>query len=420
MRPFNVTYFAIFIIITTTTVNAAAIKVKIVNKTQQLITQLDFWLGSSTEANGANLNYSSKGTLPKDSDILIPVNFRSKKSNTFLVKGYLTGGGYVSQKYTISIGETNPVITLYNIAAPVKTQEFSDVMNKFSALKITNGENLSSRENALDAIIGAAYIYSDSTLKNIIYKLTPPVLKTRSKKVDLPTLSRKISGIFSNETAINGNLTLPYVSTSTAFQSGDVAKFTWEIEDIGEYNWFSEDGTDLATLFSKLSNETKKVLIDLYEKNPNAKVRFIDKAFVIGRMQITTSKTKKVSMNTEINGANFVTASGNYSFVDDLQDAFVLKNVITQIDGYDATILLTSLYLDHKTQNASALSLAENERVKTEYQYLLSLYRDKLVATTDVTIMKKALSDLSKEQGTNLMFLKKTLKDEQIDVKTIE
>lgn len=412
-----------YLLLTTMTVltllpdlQAKTIQVKVSNKTTQLITQLDYWLGSNTESNGANLNYSSKGTLQKDVDIAIPVDYNSKKRNTLLIRGYLTGGGYVSQKYTISDGETIPiVITLYNLAVPVKTQEFNDVMDKFSVLKITNGENLPSTENALDALVGALFIYSDSN--NIVYKLTPGVLKTRVKKIDIPTLSRKISGVFSSETAINGKLTLPFVSASTSFESGDVAKFTWEIEDVGEYNWFSEDGIDLAVLFTKLGPETKKVLIDLYEKYPKAKMKFIDKVFVIGRLEVTTSKSKKIATNIELNGANYVTASGNYMFIDGLYNTFVLKNVITQIDGYDATIFLTSLYLDYKNQNAAALTSADNERIKSEYQYLRRLYPDLLKETTDLNIMKKALTDLAKD--TKLSFIEKS-SGEQISIQTIE
>lgn len=397
--------------------SAKNIQIKISNKTNQLLTSVDYWFGSSTESNGANLNFLSKGTLQKDLDISFPVNFHKKKRNTILVRGYLTGGGYVSQKYSISEGET-PVITLYNLAVPVKTQEFTEVINKFSVLKLTNGEYQPSEQNALDALIGGIFIYSDST--NVVYKLGPTVLKTRSKKLDIPNLSRKITGVFSSETAVNGKLTLPFVSASTSFETGDVAKFTWEIEEVGEYNWFSEDGKDLTTLFSSLGDDTKKTLIDLYEKYPNAKMKFIDKAFVLGRLEVITSKSKKIATNVELNGSNYVTASGNYVFVDDLQDKFVLKNVITQIDGYDATILLSSLYLDHKTKKLAANTNAENERIKSEYEYLRKQYPDLLVETSDVNIMKKSLSELTNNPNIKLTFMNNALKGQQIDIKSIQ
>jgi hypothetical protein len=396
---------------------AKDIKVTISNKTNQLITSIDYWFGSATEANGANLNFLSKGTLQNDVVISFPLDFHKTKRNTILVRGYLTGGGYVSQKYSISEGE-NPTITLYNLAVPVKTQEFTDVINKFSSLKLTNGEYKPSEQNALDALIGSIFIYSDSI--NVVYKLLPSVLKTRSRKLDVPTLSRKITGVFSSETSINSTLSLPFVSASTSFESGDVAKFTWEIEDVGEYNWFSEDGKDLATLFASLNNDTKKILIDLYEKYPNAKMKFIDKAFVLGRLEVTTLKSKKISNNIELNGANYVTASGNYAFVDEMQDKFVLKNVITQIDGYDATILLSSLYLEHKIQKMAVLTAAENERIKSEYDFLRKQYPDILAETTDVNIMKKALSNMTKNTNSKIIFTDNALKGQQINVKSIQ
>lgn len=407
-------------LICTSHLYAANIPVKITNKTDQLITQLDYWFGSSTEANSSNLNFSSKGTLQVEGSLSIPVNFHKTKRTTLLIKGYLIGGGYVSQKYTISEGETNPQISLFNIAVKVRTQEFKDVMDKFSVLKITSGENQASKENALNALIGAVFIYSESAKSNLIYKIAPSVLKTKVNKINQPTLNRKISGTFSSETSVNGNLTLPFVTVSSAFESGDVAKFIWEIEDVGEYNWASEDGKDLAELFTKLPAETKKTLIDLYEKYPEAKMKFIDKAFVIGRLEVTTLKSRKITSSTELNGSSFVTASGNYGFVDELKDDFVLKDVITQIEGYDATILLSSLYLDHKTQNLAALTAAENERVKSEYNYLRGLYPDILQETQDVNIMKKTMVDLSRNTKLQLSFVKQSLKGEQIAVKTVE
>jgi hypothetical protein len=396
---------------------AKTVPIKISNKTEQLITSVDYWLGSATESNGANLNYSSKGTLQKGVDLTFPVDYHRTKRNTLMVRAFLSGGGYVVQKYTISDGEL-PVISLYNLAVPVKTQEFTDVMNKFSALKLSNGEYQLSEQNALDALIGGILIYSDTT--NVVYKLSPTVLKTRSRKMEIPTLNRKITGVFSSETAVKGGVTLPFVSASTSFENGDVAKFSWEIEDVGEYNWFSEEGKDLSTLFGALPEETKKTLVDLYEKYPNAKMKFIDRAFVIGRLEVQTSKTRKIATAVELNGSNYVTASGNYTFLDDSREQFIVKNVVTQVDGYDATILLSSLYLDHKTQKQTARTNAENERIKSEYEFLRKQYPNMLVETSDVNIMKKALSDLAQDPNTKVTFINNALKSQTLNVKSIQ
>jgi hypothetical protein len=404
------------VFLSTLTVSAKTITVKINNKTEQLITQLDYWLGSSTESNGAGIAFSSKGTLQIGSDVTFPVDFHKTKRNTLLVRGYLTGGGYVSQRYTISEGE-NPVITIYNIAVKPKTDELKRVMEKFTELKLSDGNYVkTSKENGIDAYIGAIYIYNG---EDIIYKIAPGVLKTKIRQTSQPSLNQKITGIFSSETSVDGKLNLPFVSASSAFSSGDIAKFSWEIEDVGEYNWSSEDGKDLAELFTKLPQETKNALIKIYENYPNARMKFLDKAFVIGRLEVTTFKSKKIATNIELNGANYVTANGNYLFVDDLKDEFILKDVITEVSGYDATILLKSLYLDYKTQNNIAMKGEEHERIKQEYNFLRNLYPEYLQETSDVNIMKKALADLANDPKAKISFIKSSLKNEQIKINTI-
>lgn len=394
--------------------HAAKVPVKIKNETNQLIVQVDYWFGSSTESNGANLNFASKGTLAKSSELAFPVDYKKNKRDTLIIRAYLAGGGFITQKYTISEGEIEPTIMLYNVATPVKNSEFQDVMNKFSILKIQDG-NQASTENALNALIGALYVYADST--TIVYKVLPNVLKTQASKTTKPALNRKITGIFSNETAIQGSLSLPFVSASSSFDSGDIAKFTWEIEDVGEYNWFSEEGNDLAVLFSKLPQETKDALLNVYKKYPNATMKFIDKAFVIGRMEVITSKTRKITNNVELNGANYVTASGNYMFIDDLEDKFVIKDVITQVDGYDATVFLTSLNL--KTIAEDARNIASNEsedQIKNDYNTLKSIYPEKIEETENIDEMKKTIVKASKVTDFN-SFVKRGIKKQRIGLK---
>lgn len=394
---------------------AKVITVVVHNKTGQLLTSLDYWFGSPTEANASGLNYSSKGTMGEGASLTIPIDFHKKKRNTLLIRGYLSGGGYISQKYTISEGETAPKVAIYNLAVPVNTQDFTDVMNTFSSLKLKNNQYQVSEQNALDALIGSMILYVDEN--TIKFKILPGDLKTRARKIDVPSLNRTISGVFSSATAINGGLSLPFVSASTTFSSSDVAKFSWEIEDVGEYNWTSLDNKDLATLFNSLSDNSKKVLFDLYEANPNLKMKFIDKAFVIGRLEVKSSKTKKISNDYELNGANYVTAKGNYAFLDNYEDSFILKNVITQIDGYDVTALLSSLYLTHKSEKAAALTAAENDRVKNEYALLRTQFPG-LKETTDIAVMKKVINEINNPINTSKLLGNSN--KEQISVRSIQ
>lgn len=406
--------FVFLLFLVSGNINAKSISFSVTNKTEQMITKLEYWIGSSNESNSAGLNYSSKGSLAKDGKIDIPLDFHKKKRNTVLFRAYLKGGGYVSQRYTISKGEMNPKLDLFNIAEKIPTDEYKKVITKFTELKLDQGYVKVSEENGLNSLIGSIVIYDKNG--KVISKIDPKVLNTRLSSTSLPDLKQKISGTFSSETSASGDVSLPFVSVSSAFESGDVAKFVWEIEDVGQFNWSSEQGKDLAELFFSLPDSRKLALVQLYKDNPDAKMEFIDQAFVIGRLEVITHKSKRISTDLELNGANYVTAKGNYLFIDDLKDEFVLKNVITEVKGYNATNLLKTLYAQELAKTTASNTSSENEKLKEEYKFLLGLYPEILVETDNISVMKKALKDLSENKDNQLLYIKETLNSEIINL----
>jgi hypothetical protein len=409
------------LILATFTTKASPVKVKITNQTKQAIVNLEYWIGSNTESqNSTNLPFMSKGLLQADKTISLTVDFKSDKRNTLVIRGNLSGGGYVQQKYTISDKHEEPEITLQNVAQPINTEAYKIVMDQFSELKISDSRNVAvDMEVALNALIGSITVYRDSTYKEEIYKLAPRVLGTRVSKVSQPAMNKTIKGTFSSESSVKANVVLPFVSVGSAFEFGDVAKFSWEVEDVGTYIWSSDNGQDLAQLFSKLPEETKKILVNIYMENPKARMKFFDKAFAIGRINMITDRTKKILTNVELNAANYVTGNGNYLFVDDLQQKSQIKQVVSQIEGYDVTIFLSSLYLDYKTQNLAANTTKENERIKSEYNFLRTL-NPELQETQDISIMKKALEDLFRDPKKKISFIKEGIKTETIDPKSLK
>ncbi|WP_115460571.1 hypothetical protein [Winogradskyella aurantiaca] len=388
--------------------SAKQIDFTIKNRTEQIITTLEYWLGSATESLSPGLNFSSKGSLNIDGSKTIPINFHKKKRNTIIVRAYLKGGGFVRQKYTVSKGELTPSIDLMNIAERVPTDEFEKVKRKFTELKLDNGYVKSSELNGLNSVIGSIVIYNQEG--KIISKIDPNVLGTKLSGTSLPDLKQTISGLFSSETAFDADVNLPFVSVSSAFGSGDVAKFVYEIEDVGQFTWSSENGTDLAELFFALPDQRKEALVQLYSDHPNAKMEFIDKAFVIGRLEIITQKTRKLDVSAEVNGSTFVTVNGNYNFIDDLKDEFVLNDVITEATGYDATNLLKTLYVQEMTKRANLQRQDEINQLREQYASLREQYPELLEETNNVNKMKKAIMDLSDNEEDKLIINKELQK----------
>ncbi|WP_438423242.1 hypothetical protein [Aquimarina macrocephali] len=393
---------------------AKDINFKVVNKTEQKILKLEYWFGSQSESMNPGLIYKSKGSIDKLGVKNLILDFHKRRRNTLLIKAYLNGGGYLKDSYTVDKGEITPTLDLINIMQKVPADEFTKVKSKFTELKLDSKNLKISTQTGINSLIGSVIVYDEDG--NEIHKIDPKILKTKISQTSLPNLKQTITGIFSSETTASASVNLPIVTLSSAFSTGDVANFTWEIENVGQYNWSSENGLSLAQMFLALPQDTKDVLVQLYKDRPKITMRFIDKAFVIGRLKITTKKSRKVNSKIELNASNFVTGKGNYDFIDDLTRDFTVSGVITEVKGYEATHLLRSLYLKEEARVSRVLAKEEKQRLKNEYNSLLELYPQYLKQTNNINTMKIAIRNLSSDKNNELRFVKKALKEENINL----
>lgn len=339
------------------------ISLNIINKTEQAISQLDYWIGPSEESWQPNKATYSKGALAKDASSFIMIDYHLKKRNTIWVKAILVGGGYINQKYSLSKKERAPEIILYNFAEKISPVAMQKVVQKFNQLNLDDGYIKMSKQNGIEALVGSMIVYNKN--EEIIARIDPGVLQTQVSNVPMPDLQQTISGIFSANMTMSAGVSLPFVEGSNAFEYGDVAKFVWEVEDVGQYTWASENGKSLAELFLALPQESKDALVQLYKDYPDAKMKFIDQAFVIGRLEVTTLKSKKISSGTEISSLSFATAKGNFAFEKGMEDHFVVRDVITEVKGYDATNLLKLLCVQEESGKGAMDDFFEEEELRT-------------------------------------------------------
>lgn len=378
------------------------------NHTGQRINPLQYWIGPESQSANPNIQFKERPALDSgQQNYIIPTKFHKKKMNSILIRSFLAGGGYIKAKYSVENGEVEAKIPLYNPAGRVPNDNFKTIVDKFKEfnfdkeyLKITSG-------NGLNSTIGGIIVV-DQSEKNILYNITPKELKS-----ELPTICKHSNidyaiGTFSSSTALSGNVSLPFVSVNTAFSSGDLATFKWTIENVGECRWAPIGDKDLATLFSELSDKTKNALIQIYKDNPDAKMKFINNAFVIGRIEIETTSSKSVDQSAELTGSSFVTAKGNFNLIDEFRTKNVINDIITKVDGYYVTGLLANLYLLNLSENNKKLSDVENTRLKNEFNYLLNLYPNELNPTEDPELMKKQIVDLNKKKNGEISYLNKT------------
>jgi hypothetical protein len=376
------------------------------NSTGQRITKLEYWLGPESQVQNPGLIFKSKGAVEKDKkDFKIDESFHKTKRNAILIRATLSGGGYITSQYNISKQETSVKIQIFNPCEEVPKDNYQSVINKFKEFNFDKDYLKLNHQNALLTILGALYLY-DSTGTKILYIVTPKELKSNLSEICLQNNLDYAQGTFSSETAVSGNLNLPFVSINSAFSNGDVAKFLWSIENVGECVWSPSNNDDLATLFSNLSQKTKDALLRTYIDNPGSKLKFINKVFLIGRIEIETEKAKQINTNAELTGSSFVTAKGNYTFVDALRTKNVINTVVTKFDGYFVIGLLSNEYLLVQAQAKNKLTEKESQRVKEEFNYLLTLYPDLLTPTTDVELMKKQIIELNKKNG-EISYLRK-------------
>lgn len=376
------------------------------NNTGQRIASLKYWIGPESQSENPNIQFRERPALDSgQQDYTIPVSFHRKKRNCIIVRAYLAGGGYTKAKYSIEEGETRAEIPLFNPANRVPGDNFKSVIDKFREFNFDREYLKITSTNGLKSTLGGLIVVDESE-KTILYTITPKELKSELPNICTHANRDFATGTFSSSTAVSGNLSLPFVSVNTAFSSGDVAKFKWTIENVGECRWAPIGDKDLATLFSELSQRTKSTLIQIYKDNPNAKMKFINNAFVIGRIEIETIKSKSVDYNSELTGSSFVTAKGNYGFVEDYRTENVVNDIITRVDGHYVTSLLANLYLLDLAESKMKLTDEQNDRLKSEFNYLLKLYADDLTPTDDTEIMKKQIVDLNKKKNGEISFLK--------------
>lgn len=377
------------------------------NSTDQRITKLDYWIGPENQVQNPGLLYKSKGAIEKDNhEFKIDERFHKTKRNAILIRATLGGGGYITSQYNISRQETSVKISLFNPGEEVPKDNYQSVISKFREFNFDRDYLKLNHQNALLTILGALYLY-DSTGTKILYIVTPKELKSNLSEICVQNNLDFAQGTFSSETAVSGNLNLPFVSVNSAFSNGDVAKFLWSIENVGECVWSPANNNDLATLFSDLSQKTKDALLRTYIENPGSKLRFINKVFLIGRIEIETEKAKQISFNTELTGSSFVTAKGNYSFIDAFKTKNIINTVVTKFDGYFVTGLLSNEYLLVQAQANNNLTEKENQRVQEEFNYLLNLYPNLLTSTTDIELMKKQIVELNRTNG-EISYLRKS------------
>jgi hypothetical protein len=382
-------------------------RILIDNATEQRIMRIDYWIGPENQAQSPGLVYKSKGAIEKDNhEFKIDESFHKKKRNTILVRATLSGGGYVNSQYNISKDQSEVRIQLFNPASEVSTDNFKSVIDKFKEFNFDKEYLKLTNQNALLSTLGALFLF-DSEEKNILYIVTPRELKSQLTEICKHNNQDYAQGTFSTSTAVSGNINLPFVSINSSFSNGDVAKFTWSIENAGECIWAPANEKDLATLFSELSQNTKDALLQSYKDNPNAKLKFINKVFIIGRIEIETVKSKQVDFKSELVGSSFVTAKGNYSLNDDLKTKNVINDVVTKLDGYYVTGLLANQYLLSIASARQASNNQENQRTKEEFKYLLQIYPDFLTNTEDTELMKRQIVDLNRRVG-GITYLKKT------------
>ncbi|MCB0541441.1 MAG: hypothetical protein KDE33_28295, partial [Bacteroidetes bacterium] len=339
------------------------------NSTDQRIVQLEYWLGAENQVLSPSNVFKAKGMVEKDNkNFVINESFHKKKRNALKIRAHLAGGGYVQTQYNISKGEKNASITLFNIAQAVPTDNFKTVIDKFKELSFDKEYLKLTNQNALLSTLGSL-ILVDSEEKNILYKITPKELKAQLTDLCQHSNSDYAMGVFSSATSIQGELKLPFVNLNAAFVNGDVSKFTWTIENVGECVWAPENDKDLATLFSELSEKTKDVLLQEYKDHPGSKLKFINKAFLIGRIEVETENSRKIQNNTEISASTFATAKGNYTFENSFSTKNLVGNVVTKVEGYYVTGLLANLYLLRIAKATEQATADENGRIKSEFDF---------------------------------------------------
>lgn len=262
-----------------------------------------------------------------------------------------------------------------------------------------------------NGLFGGLVVYKDSLNNKVSIKQTisPIELGTRiDAKFGL--YSDKKTIIISKETGASAKLSIPSIAgASFDFNSADLFKLEILYKGAGPILWTpSTEMVDVASKFRNLSKDKLLFIGELYDQDTTLKLAQIDNAYVYEAISFDLIKYNKLSVNTEVSGSVYVTASGNYSTSnEETQKQIFGSFMLGAWWNNDYTPLLKyarKVYLDDKAkQIAEQKSIDE---IKGMYEFMRGTHTE----WPEFTTKQKAIEEIKK--------LNQTIKVNESEIKT--
>lgn len=373
----NITLLIFVILVFVSNLPARSVEINLTNETGLDIAKVEYWIGSLDGSFNPNLVYLAKGPLYSDRNrrkksFLETFNKRSRSQ--LVIKVTFTVGGFFKIRY--SVGPKQKVVNLPIISPAQKLEESSieKVLADLNEKGISNSEMLSVK-NTLNSLLGSIQIYLGDSL---IDQILPRELGSQMNVIEYIQNEESVKATLSESSVIKANITLPFFSTNTAFETGKGVKYEWVISNKGPINWSDPQGDNLPTLLSKLDEDRLKALFYMYEQYDSLNLRFIYQIEAIEKIEVKAKRSSQILRDTEITGSNFVTANAFYSFKDDFESLKTYEDIAYNAKSYSCEHLLINLYWINrdKISKEEIMEMTElnDERIRETYKYFHNTY----------------------------------------------
>lgn len=290
-------------------------------------------------ASGARVQTLYAGLLaPNTSNV---TRFKIKKGESFKVAAAIPGSCdlYKGAPTTVT-GTSNPLTADVHIVSQILFLDDSQAFDKLAQSFKQVGDDIGAApiniQNALDTRIGALLVAVPSAGNQpprILHVVEPNVLGVKVmelKEIDYPRTNETeqvtISGTSAAKAAANFG---PIAHFGVAFDTAKLYQLKWVLRGFGQVNKTEDPRRTYVYRFNALPQERKTLIKDLLTKNPQARLYYVNRMYVIERAELFTKEGQKLSSTGELAPGAIATASGAYTF----------ENTTEQNKGYGPVVL---------------------------------------------------------------------------------
>jgi hypothetical protein len=299
--------------------------------------------------------------------------FEVEDDGQFETIANIPGSAVIFKEPRTVVGKSDPdpeTVNIVNMSTWLDdTKSMAILSDSFKKLGDDIGAMPTDLKSSLQTVFGGIVVATPNANDKpgkIHFSVTPEELGVRIQTLDdLPFFqteekqSTTISGVGSLQARANIG---PYAQFGGAYSSDSLYTLSWTIRGFGMVQKLEDPNKQASIQIKKLPKDTKENLLNALQANPNAKLYYVNKMYVIRTADMSIKNHKKLDSKADLNAANIVTATGVFSNEITNEESRHYGDVVL---NYFGNILSPNMLLQDVTEeNVNNLTLKKSTEVK--------------------------------------------------------